>query len=359
MRMETFVRRGAVVAAVWLATAALGAQRPLFTDSVPKEEFARRRARVLEQIGDGVVLMQGTIESGYLKFRQSNQFFYLTGVEVPRALLLMDGRTKDVTLFLAPRNERMERSEGPVLVPGEDAQRLTGIPQVLPRDALQPLVEKLAADKRVVYMPHRAEALGAGAPEQSRGIAKANQDDPWDGRLSREASFIVMAWLGLVPSEHSSGASRHQGPITRSGNRWVRSVLVEAAWAYRYTPKISPIIERRAQQTGSRHPGAGLESATAPPRKNTAASSPAVNTPSRGHRCRARARSLHLGCRSAHRASHNELASKTCGALRTGVVDNPRRRYAAAAFLPRALLECGQIHLTELSNAVPNPRISA
>lgn len=56
-----------------------------------------------------------------------------------------------------------------------------------------------------------------------------------------------MAWLGFVPSEHSSGASRHQGPITRSGNRWARTLLVEAAWAYRYSPKVSPIIEQRAQ----------------------------------------------------------------------------------------------------------------
>ena len=56
-----------------------------------------------------------------------------------------------------------------------------------------------------------------------------------------------MAWLGLVPSEHSSGPSRHQGPITRSGNRWARTLLVEAAWSYRYAPKVSPIIERRAQ----------------------------------------------------------------------------------------------------------------
>jgi transposase len=56
-----------------------------------------------------------------------------------------------------------------------------------------------------------------------------------------------MAWLGFVPSEHSSGASRHQGPITRSGNRWARTLLVEAAWAYRYSPKVSPIIESRAQ----------------------------------------------------------------------------------------------------------------
>jgi transposase len=56
-----------------------------------------------------------------------------------------------------------------------------------------------------------------------------------------------MAWLGLVPSEHSSGPSRRQGAITRSGNRWARTLLVEAAWAYRYHPKVSAVIERRAQ----------------------------------------------------------------------------------------------------------------
>lgn len=56
-----------------------------------------------------------------------------------------------------------------------------------------------------------------------------------------------MAWLGLVPAEHSSGSTRRQGPITRCGNRWVRTLLIEAAWAYRYTPKVSGIIERRSQ----------------------------------------------------------------------------------------------------------------
>jgi len=57
-----------------------------------------------------------------------------------------------------------------------------------------------------------------------------------------------MAWLGLVPSEHSSGTSRHQGGITKTGNRFARTLLVEAAWAYRYSPQVSPIIEQRAQQ---------------------------------------------------------------------------------------------------------------
>ena len=107
-------------------------------------------------IGDGVAVIQGATEtSAYEKFRQSNQFFYLTGVEVPRAILTIDGRTKTSTLYLLPRNERMERSEGPVLTPGDAAVALTGIERVLSRD------EFLAAVKgfgnRMVYTTYRGE----------------------------------------------------------------------------------------------------------------------------------------------------------------------------------------------------------
>jgi transposase len=49
----------------------------------------------------------------------------------------------------------------------------------------------------------------------------------------------LMAYLGLVPSEHSSGESKHRGGITRTGNKHVRRILVEAAWCYRFRPAIS------------------------------------------------------------------------------------------------------------------------
>ena len=58
----------------------------------------------MEQIGDGLAIVQGAPEmSAEVAFRQNNQFFYLTGVEVPRALLVIDGRAKRSTLFLGPR----------------------------------------------------------------------------------------------------------------------------------------------------------------------------------------------------------------------------------------------------------------
>jgi transposase len=61
----------------------------------------------------------------------------------------------------------------------------------------------------------------------------------------------LMAYLGLVPSEHSSGGSRRQGSITRTGNGHVRRVLVEAAWAYRFMARKTRCIERRAEQTSA------------------------------------------------------------------------------------------------------------
>lgn len=58
----------------------------------------------------------------------------------------------------------------------------------------------------------------------------------------------LMAYLGLVPGENSTGEHRRQGPITKSGNRFARRALIEAAWAYQHPARVSPIIARR--QTG-------------------------------------------------------------------------------------------------------------
>lgn len=55
----------------------------------------------------------------------------------------------------------------------------------------------------------------------------------------------LMAYVGLVPSEYSSGGSRRQGAITRTGNAHVRRTLVEAAWHYRHLPCVSETLKRR------------------------------------------------------------------------------------------------------------------
>ncbi|MDO8597154.1 MAG: IS110 family transposase [Sulfuricaulis sp.] len=66
------------------------------------------------------------------------------------------------------------------------------------------------------------------------------------GDLARfENPRQLMAYLGLVPTENSSGERRRQGAITKSGNRFARRALIEAAWAYQHSARVSPVIARR------------------------------------------------------------------------------------------------------------------
>ena len=55
----------------------------------------------------------------------------------------------------------------------------------------------------------------------------------------------VMAFTGLVPSEHSSGAKQARGHITKTGNAHLRRVLVESAWHYRHHPFIGKALRQR------------------------------------------------------------------------------------------------------------------
>ena len=57
----------------------------------------------------------------------------------------------------------------------------------------------------------------------------------------------LMGYLGLVPSEHSSGSSRRLGAITKTGNSHARRVLIEAAWNYRYPARVSRALQRRQE----------------------------------------------------------------------------------------------------------------
>jgi transposase len=55
----------------------------------------------------------------------------------------------------------------------------------------------------------------------------------------------TMAFVGLVPSEHSSGTKQARGAITKTGNAHLRRVLVEAAWHYRHRPFVGAALRRR------------------------------------------------------------------------------------------------------------------
>lgn len=174
-----------------LAICAPIAAQPVFTDIFPPAEYAARRAKVMDRIGNAVAIVLGATEPpGEMPLRQNNQFHYLCGVVEPRAILVMDGQSKTATLFLSPRNAQRENSMfGPGLAPGEDAAKATGLDAVLPRSEFQALVESFAAAGRTFYTPFRAEVLGSISSGDPDRLWNANKNDPWDGRTSREEAF--------------------------------------------------------------------------------------------------------------------------------------------------------------------------
>lgn len=171
---------------------------PLFTTDFPPAEFASRRAKVYEAIGaDAFAVVQGApVPAGYTRFRQSNDFYYLCGIEVPHAYLLLDGSSKKATLFLPPRNEGRERGEGKTLS-AEDAdevKKLSGVDAVASTEALAEQIEGqyLRRGRHVMYTLLAPAELGSMSRDLALRVTADAADDPFDGRASREGRFVAL-----------------------------------------------------------------------------------------------------------------------------------------------------------------------
>src|SRR5215831_4194976 len=125
---------------VTLLTASRPAVAQYYQSDFPPEEFRARWQTIFDKIGNNAVaVLQGmpTVD-GFIFPRQYNSFYYLSGIETPGAYLLLDGRTKKVTLYLPPRDEALERAEGRVLSASDVdlVKRLTGVDDVKPLSAM-------------------------------------------------------------------------------------------------------------------------------------------------------------------------------------------------------------------------------
>ncbi len=104
----------------------------------PREVYSDRRRKLLERVGEGMVVLWGAGDDrGYGDvgtFRQSSTFFYLTGVELPNAVLVLRQGEGGDLLFLPPRNPNVERWTGPKFGPGEETAAELGFGDVLSTD---------------------------------------------------------------------------------------------------------------------------------------------------------------------------------------------------------------------------------
>jgi len=198
----------------------------------PPEEFKARWEKVFEKIGsEAVVIVQGAPDpGGYIIPRQTNEFYYLCGVENPFSYLLLDGRTKKAILFLS---RAIGSGDSVLSTRNPDvAKQLTGVDSVTTPDRLTiPRVRYIYT----LFSP--AESAGqTRADLQSRDSRILS--DPWDGRISRETHFVSLLMarnpraeikdLTLILDEMRSIKSPREIEVMRRAGQLAAQAVIEA-----------------------------------------------------------------------------------------------------------------------------------
>lgn len=163
---------------------------PGITDD-DRAEFARHRTAMFERLGDETAVFFGAYRSFGGRFRQESNFYYLTGVEIPMAALVLDGRKDAAILFLAPgRTGRDAIYNGPTIGPGPEAVAEFGIADVRPIDKLETSLKEFVPEGAAICTAIRPAYPAFGSVESL----------PWAGTLSTSA--LVQGWLEKVLPGH-------------------------------------------------------------------------------------------------------------------------------------------------------------
>ena len=192
-------RRIAVYQLVWFLMApayAFAQDKYYFQTDFSVDDFTARRANIFDKIGNNAIaLLQGASGvTDFSVFRQSNNFYYLCGLETAHAYLLLNGRNKTATIYLPHRDAGRERGEGKILS-AEDVdiiKKLTGVNQVRGVEFLSiDLVGTglIRPPAPLLFTPLNPAETGMDSRDELlRGQARRSSD-PWDGRPTREARF--------------------------------------------------------------------------------------------------------------------------------------------------------------------------
>src|SRR4051812_40282800 len=119
-----------------------------------KSEFASRRAKLFEQMADGpAVVFAADPHVQPVKFRQSPDFYYLTGIEEPGAILLLVGKTRESFVFARPREDWELSVEGPGLLNEKNAAEAYGLTNVAPLSVFAQAFAEASKGAKTLYVP--------------------------------------------------------------------------------------------------------------------------------------------------------------------------------------------------------------
>jgi Xaa-Pro aminopeptidase len=165
---------------------------PTFSaSSFDKPEYAARRSQLMARIGDGAaVLLGAATPASDVAFRQGHDFFYMSGVEIPDAILVVDGMRKESVLFFTMTESAADGLAIPLELVRAPAA-YTGIERVLPIEQFNGFLAGLANRNRPLYTMFKPEEIGPeNSNEKFNALQKSMTLNMWDGRLTRELQFV-------------------------------------------------------------------------------------------------------------------------------------------------------------------------
>jgi Xaa-Pro aminopeptidase len=144
----------------------------------------------MDQIGDGIAILQGAgVTESFIKFRQDNNFYYLTGVEVPDAALLLNGKNKSAILFV-PDNTPPDIKNEAIIKPGKDAAAAYKMTDVLSKSLFSLYLNYYGSAGKPIYVVSSPEETTEMSRDRCMQLRSNQINDPWDGRVGKEVAFI-------------------------------------------------------------------------------------------------------------------------------------------------------------------------
>jgi Xaa-Pro aminopeptidase len=164
-----------------------------------KSEFAARRAKLFEKIPDGIAVLFAAKGQHYpVKFRQSPDFYYLTGIEEPGAVLVMSGPSKSTILFVPRRSEPQIRADGPGIWQIEKREEVYGVTRVQPIEEFMPMFAFMGPRAKKLYMLTGSPGNVQNAREELDYYESLEQAQSVFGGLS-EAKRVISVIQQMVP----------------------------------------------------------------------------------------------------------------------------------------------------------------
>jgi Xaa-Pro aminopeptidase len=205
----------------------------------PLSEYASRRARVAEQIRGNVMVLFGQPDSELVKFKQTDNFLYLTGFNEPDAVLVIDatGNKPEDTLFIRPRNSAEERWTGPTMAAGTEGQKETGISAVKVLSELNSAVNALLQKGSKVF----TETSDQRSLDRLRAIAPSAQT---------QNAASALAALRVRKSTTELELIEKTVNITVDGHKAAARIIAPGVWEY----QVEAALEYEFRRQGAERP---------------------------------------------------------------------------------------------------------